>query len=77
MIERPGLTIPADDEGETMRNYTPPLLLLLPVLLLMPLAPGAAEASDKPSQKAIEKIAAARKAAKNLELLYQSIGLMG
>ena len=57
-----------------MRNRTPPLLLLLPVLLLMPLAPGAAEASDKPSQKEREKLAAAREAAKSLELLYQSIG---
>ncbi len=57
-----------------MRNCTPPLLLLLPVLLLVPLAPGAAKASDKPSQKELEKIAAARRAAKSLELLYQSIG---
>ena len=43
----------------------------------MPLASGAAEASDKPSEKEIEKIAAGRKAAKNLELLYQSIGSVG
>ncbi len=57
-----------------MRNCTPPLFLLLPVLLLVPLAPGAAEASDKLSQRELAKIAAAREAAKTLELLYQSIG---
>ena len=73
MIARPGLTIPADDEGKMMRNCTPPPLLLA-ALLLVPLAPGMAEASDKLSQKELAKIAAAREAAKSLELLYQSIG---